>query len=131
LDIAHLLLQTCYAVFEITVQLPTHLKREKFVVKLFGQACLPEVEIIQPQEEEEEIVLNFGHTFVKDSNGRKLTFKNIGVITAQVIVEIYEDPNLVFTFDTYGNAKNPLTDYQIEGQFFSILPSTSIASKII
>jgi len=85
-------------------------------VKLFGQACLPEVKIIEPQEK--ETVLNFGHTFVKDSNERKLTFKNVGVIATQVIIEIYEDPNSLFTLGAYEN-KDPPTNYEAEGQFTS------------
>jgi len=120
----------CYALFEITVQLPAHFKREKLLVKLFGQACLPEVKIIEPQKEEP--VLNFGHTFVNDSNGRKLTFGNVGVIATQVIIEIYEDPSSVFTIGAYEN-RDPPTDYEAEGQFtssYDIIGINSISKNI-
>ncbi|KYQ52600.1 Hydrocephalus-inducing protein [Trachymyrmex zeteki] len=71
-------IETCYAIFDIAVELPPHLKDEKFSVKLVGQACVPEVIIIEPPStKRERTILNFGRTLVGDSNGKKFAFKNI------------------------------------------------------
>lgn len=68
---------------------------------------MPEVTIIEPpSEKRERTVLNFGRTLVDDSNVRKFTFKNIGVIPAKVIVEIYKDPNFLFILNICEGAKN-------------------------
>ncbi|XP_011690792.1 PREDICTED: hydrocephalus-inducing protein-like [Wasmannia auropunctata] len=100
-------IETCYAIFEIAVELPPHLKDEKFFVKLVGQACVPEVTIIEPPSgKRERTVLNFGRTLVGDSNGKKFAFKNIGVIPAKVIIEIYEDPDILFTLHICEEMKN-------------------------
>lgn len=83
------------------------MKDEKFSVKLVGQACVPEVTIIEPPSgKRERAVLNFGRTLVDDSNRRKFAFKNIGVIPAKVIVEIYEDPNFLFTLNICEGTRN-------------------------
>ncbi|XP_011879966.1 PREDICTED: hydrocephalus-inducing protein-like [Vollenhovia emeryi] len=101
------LLEAYYAVFEIAVELPLHLKDEKFFIKLIGQACVPEVTIIEPPSgKRERGVLNFGRTLVDDCNGRKFAFKNTGVISAKVIVEIYEDPNFLFTLNISESTRN-------------------------
>ncbi|XP_018048361.1 PREDICTED: hydrocephalus-inducing protein [Atta colombica] len=56
-------IETCYAIFDVAVELPPHLKDEKFSVKLVGQACVPEVTIIEPPStKRERTVLNFGRT---------------------------------------------------------------------
>ncbi|KAG5323149.1 HYDIN protein, partial [Acromyrmex heyeri] len=56
-------IETCYAIFDVAVELPPHLKDEKFFVKLVGQACVPEVTIIEPPStKRERTVLNFGRT---------------------------------------------------------------------
>ncbi|XP_018351511.1 PREDICTED: hydrocephalus-inducing protein homolog [Trachymyrmex septentrionalis] len=56
-------IETCYAIFDIAVELPLHLKDEKFFIKLVGQACVPEVTIIEPlSTKRERTVLNFGRT---------------------------------------------------------------------
>lgn len=68
---------------------------------------MPEVTIIEPLSgKRERAILNFGRTLINDSNGRKFAFKNIGVIIAKVIVEIYEDPNFLFTLNIYENTRN-------------------------
>lgn len=121
-DSARLLLQTHHAVFEITVELPAHLKRDKLSVKLIGQACSPEVEIVEPTGvRQEELILNFGRTLVNDCNGKKLAFANVGVITAQVILEIHEDPNAVFALGACKSTRLLSTDceYEAEGEFTS------------
>ncbi|XP_039306783.1 hydrocephalus-inducing protein homolog [Solenopsis invicta] len=93
--------------FEIAIELPPHLKDEKFFIKLVGQACVPEVTIIEPPSgKRERAILNFGRTLVNDSNGRKFTFKNIGVIPAKVIVEISKDPNFLFTLNICEGTRN-------------------------
>ncbi|XP_018395325.1 PREDICTED: hydrocephalus-inducing protein [Cyphomyrmex costatus] len=56
-------IETCYAIFDIAVELPPHLKDKKFSVKLVGQACVPEVTIIEPPStKRERTILNFGRT---------------------------------------------------------------------
>jgi len=83
------------------------LKDEKFSVKLVGQACVPEVTIIEPPSgKRERAVLNFGRTLVGDSDRRQFAFKNIGVIPAKVIIEIYEDLNFLFTLNICEDTKN-------------------------
>lgn len=83
------------------------MKDEKFFIKLVGQACVPEVTIIEPPSgKRERAVLNFGRTLVNDSSGRKFAFKNIGIIPAKVIVEIYEDPNFLFIFNICESMRN-------------------------
>ncbi|KAM0731376.1 Hydrocephalus-inducing protein [Formica fusca] len=104
-------MQTCYAVFEIAVELPPHLRDEKFFLKLVGQACVPQVTIIEPPSgKRERIVLNFGRTLVNDSNEKKFTFENVGVIPAKVIVEIYENSNFLFTLSTCDSTRNYLSN---------------------
>ncbi|XP_018307393.1 hydrocephalus-inducing protein homolog [Mycetomoellerius zeteki] len=100
-------IETCYAIFDIAVELPPHLKDEKFSVKLVGQACVPEVIIIEPPStKRERTILNFGRTLVGDSNGKKFAFKNIGVIPAKVIIEIIEDPYFHFTLNICEGTRN-------------------------
>ncbi|XP_072764383.1 hydrocephalus-inducing protein homolog [Anoplolepis gracilipes] len=102
-------METCYAVFEIAVELPPHLKDDKFFMKLVGQACVPQITIVEPPSgKREQIVLNFGRTLINDSNEKKFTFENIGVIPAKVIVEIYENSNFLFTLNTCDSARNYL-----------------------
>ncbi|XP_036144321.1 LOW QUALITY PROTEIN: hydrocephalus-inducing protein [Monomorium pharaonis] len=101
------LIEACYAVFEIAVELPPHLQDEKFSIKLVGQACVPEVTIIEPPSgKRERTILNFGRTLVDNFHKKRFTFKNIGVIPAKVIVEIYEDPNCLFTFNICEDTRN-------------------------
>lgn len=77
------------------------MKNEKFSIKLAGQACVPEVTIVEPPSgKRERAVLNFGRTLVNDLGRKKFTFENVGVIPAGVIVEIYEDPNLLFALSS-------------------------------
>ncbi|XP_012054801.1 PREDICTED: hydrocephalus-inducing protein-like [Atta cephalotes] len=100
-------IETCYAIFDVAVELPPHLKDEKFSVKLVGQACVPEVTIIEPPStKRERTVLNFGRTLVGESNGKKFTIKNIGVIPTKVIIEIIEDPNFHFTLNICEGTRN-------------------------
>jgi len=83
------------------------LKDEKFSVKLVGQACVPEVTIIEPPStKRERTILNFGRTLVGESNGKKFTIKNIGVIPTKVIIEIIEDPNFHFTLNICEGTRN-------------------------
>ncbi|KAG5334606.1 HYDIN protein, partial [Acromyrmex charruanus] len=100
-------IETCYAIFDVAVELPPHLKDEKFFVKLVGQACVPEVTIIEPPStKRERTVLNFGRTLVGESNGKKFAIKNIGVIPTKVIIEIIEDPNFHFTLNICEDTRN-------------------------
>lgn len=76
-------------------------------MKLIGQACVPQVTIIEPPSgKREQIVLNFGRTLVNDYNEKKFTFENVGVIPAKVIVEIYENSNFLFILNTCDNTRN-------------------------
>lgn len=60
---------------------------------------MPQVTIIEPPSgKRERIVLNFGRTLVNDSNEKKFTFENVGVIPAKVIVEIYDILCILYTF---------------------------------
>ncbi|XP_014477569.1 PREDICTED: hydrocephalus-inducing protein homolog [Dinoponera quadriceps] len=115
------LLETYHAVFGIEVEQPSHLKDEKFLVKLMGQACVPEVTIVEPPNgKRERAVLNFGRTLVNDSDVRSFAFRNVGLIPAKVIVEIIEideDPKFLFTLGTRDNGEdstNGLRDYGVE-----------------
>lgn len=68
---------------------------------------MPEVTIIEPPSGKlERAVLNFGRTLVDDTNRKKFTFKNIGVIPAKVIIEIYKDPNFLFTLNICEDTRN-------------------------
>jgi len=101
-------------VLEIAVEQPSHLKDEKFSLKLIGQPCVPEVVIIEPPSgKRERAVLHFGRTLVDDYSKKRITFMNVGVISAKVIVEIYEDPNFLFTLNN-GNSGRNLSNWKCE-----------------
>lgn len=103
----------------MAVELPPHLKNGKFTVKLAGQACVPEVEMVEPlpNGERERAVVDFGRTLVNVSRGRTFAFANAGVISAVVTVEIHEDPNFLFTLDMRDDKKSSASerDYEIDG----------------
>ena len=83
---------------------------------------MSEVTIIEPPSgKRKRAVLNFGRTLIGDSNGRKFAFKNIGVIPAKVIVEIYEDPNFLFTLNICENTRQYLSSgwYYEVNRYFS------------
>ncbi|EFN85831.1 Hydrocephalus-inducing protein [Harpegnathos saltator] len=105
------LLETSHAVLGIEVEQPSHLKDEKFSVKLTGQACVPEVTIVEPPNgKRERAVLNFGRTLVNDTDTKSFVFQNVGVVSAKVIVEIYEDPKCLFTIGSHDDNDEDSTD---------------------
>lgn len=68
---------------------------------------MPEVTMVKPLNgKHERTALNFGLTLVNDSNVKSLIFRNIGVIPAKVIIEVYEDPKFFFAFDTHDYEEN-------------------------
>lgn len=69
------------------------------MVKLIGESCVPEVEIMEPIHATRETpCLNFPRTLIDEGTCKYFSLKNIGFIKAKVIIEIVEDPNNVFTF---------------------------------
>lgn len=81
-------------------------------MKLVGQASVPQVTIVEPPSgKREQIVLNFGRTLVNESNEKKFTFENVGVIPAKVIVEIYENSNFLFTLSSCDSTRNYLSSW--------------------
>lgn len=87
---------------------------EKCSIKLIGQPCVPEVTIVEPPSgKRKQAVLNFGRILVDDYSRKKITFMNVGVISAKVIVEIY-DPNFLFTLNICNSAKKNLSNWNCE-----------------
>ncbi|KYN44368.1 Hydrocephalus-inducing protein [Trachymyrmex septentrionalis] len=88
-------IETCYAIFDIAVELPLHLKDEKFFIKLVGQACVPEVTIIEPlSTKRERTVLNFGRTLVGESIEKKFAFKNIVLNDRCIVVHLIPEETI-------------------------------------
>lgn len=115
------------------VEQPVHLKDEEFSVKLTGQACVPEVTIVEPPNGKRgRAALNFGRTLVNDSDAKSFAFRNIGVISAKVIVEIYEDPKFSFALVTH-DIEEDLTkgrDFRFEWSQYLSVSHETIATKI-
>lgn len=104
-------------ILEITVKLPPHLKGEKLSIKLMGQGYVPEVTIVEPPHgKRERSILDYGRVIIDDSKRKRFTLKNVGVIPAQVIVEIHENPNSVFILHICDSTKELAngSNYQID-----------------
>ncbi|KAK2576816.1 hypothetical protein KPH14_005450 [Odynerus spinipes] len=107
-------IETYYGQLEISLNLPAHLNEEKLIVNLIGEACVPEIMITEPTRG----VLNgsavrFRRTLVEETSIEKFAFENIGLVQANVIVEVYDDPNAIFGFAACPDTRGLLhtTDY--------------------
>ncbi|XP_076659704.1 hydrocephalus-inducing protein homolog [Halictus rubicundus] len=92
-------IETFQGSLEVSVFLPLHLAEEKMFVKLTGESCVPEVEVIEPPHgKRENATLNFGRTLVNETSCRQFALENVGFVKAKVIIEVDEDQKL-FTFE--------------------------------
>ena len=102
----NLKLQTYSAVLEAEIELPSHLKTDRLSVRLLGEACVPEVILIEPstRTKRDRIILSFNRVLVGETGVRKLHFQNTGFLEAKVIVEVYKDPNFLFSLKPYNDS---------------------------
>ena len=96
-------LQTYSAVLEAEIELPSHLKTDRLSVRLLGEACVPEVILIEPsaRTKRDHIILSFNRILVGETGVRKLAFQNVGFLEAKIIVEIFNDQNFLFSLEPY------------------------------
>ncbi|XP_033221021.1 hydrocephalus-inducing protein homolog [Belonocnema kinseyi] len=100
------LIETYSAVLEAEIELPSHLKTDRLSVRLLGEACVPEVILIEPsaRTKRDHIILSFNRILVGETGVRKLAFQNIGILQAKVIVEVCDDPNFLFSLEPFNDS---------------------------
>ncbi|XP_043487241.1 hydrocephalus-inducing protein-like [Polistes fuscatus] len=95
------LIDTYHGYLEIKLNLPKHLDEEKCIIELIGESCVPEITITEPPAisgVRDGPIVRFHRTLVEETSIDKFAFQNIGLVQANVIVEIYDDPNTIFSF---------------------------------
>ncbi|KAI4504415.1 hypothetical protein M0802_000886 [Mischocyttarus mexicanus] len=95
------LINTYHGYLEIKLSLPKHLDEEKWIIDLIGESCVPEITIIEPPAISgirDGPIIRFHRTLVEETSIDKFAFQNIGLVQATIIVEIYDDPNTIFSF---------------------------------
>ncbi|XP_076283506.1 hydrocephalus-inducing protein [Lasioglossum baleicum] len=98
--------QTFQVSLEVSVFLPPHLAGEKMLIKLAGESCVPEVEVIEPSHgKRENATLKFGRTLVNETCCRQFALENVGFVKAKVIIEIDEDRKL-FTYEAHPDTQH-------------------------
>ncbi|XP_046822171.1 hydrocephalus-inducing protein-like [Vespa crabro] len=110
------LIETYYGYLEISLNLPVHINTEKLMIDLIGEACVPEITITEPTigGVHDRPIIRFHRTLVEETSIEKFSFENIGFVKANVIVEIYDDPNSIFSFSATPDTQTLLrtTDYE-------------------
>lgn len=96
---------------------------EKLTIDLIGEACVPEVTITEPicgvgGGLNDGPIVRFHRTLVEETSVEKFSFENVGFVEANVIVEIYENPNGIFGFSATTDTRTLLrtTDYEDDGK---------------
>lgn len=111
-------LQTYSAVLEAEIELPSHLKTDRLSVRLLGEACVPEVILIEPsaRTKRDRIILSFNRILVGETGVRKLAFQNIGFLEAKVIVEVCNDPNFLFSLEPFNDSTRLAHIFDSDGE---------------
>nr|KAF7425254.1 hypothetical protein H0235_007692 [Vespula pensylvanica] len=113
------LIETYYGYLEISVNLPLGINTEKLIIDLIGEACVPEVTITEPiGDVHDGAIIRFHRTLVEETSIEKFSFENIGFVKANVIVEVYDNPNGIFSFSATPDTQTLLrtTDYEDDVQ---------------
>ncbi|XP_043285632.1 hydrocephalus-inducing protein homolog [Venturia canescens] len=101
------LIETYTGVLEAAVELPEHLKTDssQLSIKLCGESCVPEVIMTEPafDNRTRKSKIHFGRCLVDEKTWRTLSFKNIGKISAKIIVGIHDDDEMIYAVR---NSKN-------------------------
>lgn len=92
---------------EAEIELPSHLKTDRLSVRLLGEVCVPEIILVEPTARtmQDHIILSFNRILMGETGIRKLTLQNVGFLDAKVILEIYNDPQFLFTLVSFINNK--------------------------
>ena len=65
---------------------------DTLVVEVIGEACVPEIGLVEPETDEASFVmLDFPPTLLGNCSTQNVVFKNVGAIPCKVIVEVCFD----------------------------------------
>lgn len=113
--------------------MPLGINTEKLIIDLIGEACVPEVTITEPiGDVHDGAIIRFHRTLVEETSIEKFSFENIGFVKANVIVEVYDNPNGIFSFSATPDTQTLLrtTDYEDDGKKFFVEFIFSIRNNI-
>lgn len=82
------------------VELPEQMRSNanRLSIKLCGESSVPEVIMLEPALDKRtgKSKVNFGRCLIEEKASRSLSFKNVGKISARIIVRILDDNEMIY-----------------------------------
>ncbi|KAK0159232.1 hypothetical protein PV328_010140 [Microctonus aethiopoides] len=98
ISFAPTLLEKYSGLLEAFIDVPSHIKTDKLSIKLFGEGCIAEIVLIEPEIfcKRGHAILKYGKCLVGETSYKNICFKNIGKIRTTITIEIIEDTECLY-----------------------------------